>query len=191
MSSGAPKMMKAKRRLRCPDCDNGRLESRLADLTGTRKGESFSIRMRALCCDKCDFKTIAKEHAAQFALRTANAYRKAHGLLTSMEIRDIRSRLKMSQAQFAKFLEVGVASVKRWELGEIQDAAMNRLIHLAVSEAERKHQQWHPWGSFDQLHGRMELQPYEPPATPSGMPHGPPPNTSKSSPLESILQIEC
>jgi hypothetical protein len=44
----------------------------------------------------------------------------------------------MTQRQFADFLPVGIASVKRWEVGEIQDPAMNRLMLLAVAEEERK-----------------------------------------------------
>ena len=104
-------------------------------IEGTRRGESFIIRSEALVCPKCGFKTVPREKAADFSLRVANAYRKAHGLLTSLEIKDLRSRLQMSQKQFADFLQVGVASVKRWEVGEIQDAAMNRLMILAVAEA--------------------------------------------------------
>lgn len=38
----------------------------------------------------------------------------------------------MSQRDFAAFLGVGVASVKRWEVGLIQDEAMDRLIRLAT-----------------------------------------------------------
>jgi transcriptional regulator with XRE-family HTH domain len=58
-----------------------------------------------------------------------------------MEIRDLRTKLGMTQRQFAAFLPVGIASVKRWELGEIQDPAMNRLMVLAVAEEERKREQ--------------------------------------------------
>jgi len=169
--------MKKKRKMLCPECGEGGLTSRLAVLTGSRKGESFPIRMKALCCDTCDFKTVAREDAAQFALRTSNAFRQAHGLLTSMDIKDLRCRLKMSQVQFARFLHVGVASVKRWELGEIQDAAMNRLILLAVEEELRK-RQYGPWGGFEQLEDRMGLQLFSPPDRQpvglAGLPNGPP-----------------
>lgn len=131
-------MTSKKARLRCPECDDAYLQEQLADLVGTRKGEPYTVRMEALVCPKCAFKTVSREHAAEFALRTANAYRERHGLLTSRGIRDLRAKLGMTQRQFADFLPVGIASVKRWEVGEIQDPAMNRLMLLAVAEEERK-----------------------------------------------------
>lgn len=65
--------------IKCPECGKGVLIDKLADLIGSRKGESFKIRMDALVCPKCDFTTVPRERAAQFALKTANAYRQAHG----------------------------------------------------------------------------------------------------------------
>ena len=136
-------------RIQCPECGGGYLQEQMASLAGSRKGESFAIEMEALVCPKCGFKTVPQERAAEFALRTADAYREAHKLLTRTEIRDMRRRLGMTQVQFTKFLDVGEASVKRWELGEIQSPAMNRLMLLAVAEEERKRRHaYRPWGSF-------------------------------------------
>jgi transcriptional regulator with XRE-family HTH domain len=50
--------------------------------------------------------------------------------LTSTEIRANRALLTMTQQQFADHLGTGVASVKRWEAGQIQDKAMDELIRL-------------------------------------------------------------
>jgi DNA-binding XRE family transcriptional regulator len=58
----------------------------------------------------------------------ADEYRAAHGLLTSVEIRSRRKQLGMSQEEFANHVGVGVASVKRWEMGKIQDERSNKLI---------------------------------------------------------------
>lgn len=44
----------------------------------------------------------------------------------------------MSQQQFAEYLEVGPASVKRWELGEIQTPAMDQLVRLKTDVAFAK-----------------------------------------------------
>ena len=165
-------------RIKCPECGKGTLAEKIADLVGSRKGESFPIRMDALVCPKCDFKTVPRECAAQFALRTANAYRKAHNLLTSMQIRDLRCTLKMTQQEFADFLGVGVASVKRWELGEIQDVAMDNLMRLAVAAKRRRRKAaYRPWGGFDQLGEKMALEKDDPTRAekgPVGLAHGPP-----------------
>jgi putative zinc finger/helix-turn-helix YgiT family protein len=173
-----------KKRIQCPECGDGYLQQRIASLTGSRKGESFTVDMEALVCPKCAFKTVPRERAAQFALRTANAYRKAHGLLTSLEIKDLRGRLRMTQKQFNEFLHVGEASVKRWELGEIQSPAMDRLIRLSVAEEERYHRpEYGQWGSFAQYIRENEsttqdestAQNTEPQYTGvAGLPNGPP-----------------
>ena len=36
----------------------------------------------------------------------------------------------MSQVQFAEFIGIGVATLKRWELGQIQECAMDELVRL-------------------------------------------------------------
>jgi transcriptional regulator with XRE-family HTH domain len=58
--------------------------------------------------------------------KIADAYRRDHDLYTSEEIKAIRG--KITQQQFADALGVGVASVKRWELGLVQDKGNDRLI---------------------------------------------------------------
>ena len=58
----------------------------------------------------------------------ADKYRAAHGLLTSEEIRERRERMGLSQQNFADYLKRGVASVKRWEMGKIQDPAND--VHI-------------------------------------------------------------
>ena len=164
-----------KKRIHCPECSNGYLRQQVASFTGSRKGESFTIDMDALVCPKCGFKTVPRERAAQFSLRTANAYRKAHGLLTSLEIKDLRLVLGMTQKQFTDFLQAGEASVKRSELGEIQSRAMDRLMRLAAAERQGRREQYRPWGGFEQLQDRTALQVYKKPSSGTpGMPHGPP-----------------
>jgi DNA-binding transcriptional regulator YiaG len=64
----------------------------------------------------------------------ADVYRTKHGLLNSNEIRRWRLRLGMSQAAFADYIGVGIASLKRWEMGRIQDASSDELIRLRTDE---------------------------------------------------------
>jgi putative zinc finger/helix-turn-helix YgiT family protein len=122
--------MKKRKKLRCPECERRTLREVVTDLEGSVRGERVQVNAEALTCDYCGFKTIPREKMGQFALRVADAYREKHGLLTSTGIKDHRMDLRMTQAQFANYLGVGVASVKRWELGQIQDAAMNNLMLL-------------------------------------------------------------
>lgn len=119
-----------KNRLKCPECHQGTLETRVTDLQGKVRGENITIASDALVCPTCGFKTIPRAKMGEFALRVADGYRENHGLLTSAQIKDRRADLGMTQQQFANYIGVGVASVKRWELGQIQDEAMNTLILL-------------------------------------------------------------
>ena len=64
-----------------------------------------------------------------------------HGALSfdDKEIRARRMQLGMSQTQFGEYLGTGPASVKRWELGQVQDKAMDELIRLKTDpEAARQ-----------------------------------------------------
>jgi putative zinc finger/helix-turn-helix YgiT family protein len=116
--------------LKCPECDERYLQLAITELTGSTHGESYTITSDALVCPNCGFKTIPVEKMGEFALRVSDAYREKHQLLTSGQIKDRRLDLGMSQQQFASYLGVGSSSVKRWELGQIQDKAMNNLMVL-------------------------------------------------------------
>jgi hypothetical protein len=64
----------------------------------------------------------------EFGRLLADEYRAAHGLLTSDQLKERRLNRGLSQQGFADFLKRGVASVKRWELGKIQDPDNDRHI---------------------------------------------------------------
>lgn len=58
------------------------------------------------------------------------------GVLTPVEVRDIRSRLGMSRQRFADVTRLGVATLARWESGEvIQNAALDTYLRL-ISKPE-------------------------------------------------------
>ena len=74
--------------------------------------------------------TIALDQGDELRRRTADAYRRNHRLLTTEQIKAIRRVMGMSQRQFAEFLRVGEASVKRWETWQVQDASSDELIRM-------------------------------------------------------------
>jgi putative zinc finger/helix-turn-helix YgiT family protein len=115
--------------MHCINCDE-RLARGPVTLSGEYRGEDFSIEMEGVKCLACDYSTIEGRQTAEFSRRLADAYRSRHGLLTSNEVRAARMRVRMSQGEFADYLRVGIASVKRWEAGQVQDAAMDELIRL-------------------------------------------------------------
>lgn len=86
--------------------------------------------MDGVQCDHCGYQTILNSQSGEFTRAVSDAYRIAHGLLTGSEMWELRTRLGLNQVEFADYLGVGRASVKRWEGGQIQDKAMDNLIRL-------------------------------------------------------------
>jgi putative zinc finger/helix-turn-helix YgiT family protein len=112
----------------CIQCGEADLEPKTIQLPGTVRGEGFTVEMEGLECPRCGYKTIEGSKMPEYGRLLADKYRASHGLLTSDEIRQRRKRLGLTQEQFAAYLEVGIASVKRWEMGKIQDPRHNQLI---------------------------------------------------------------
>ncbi len=119
--------------MNCIQCGRANLESKKATLPGKIKGERFEVSMSGLVCPRCGYTTVEGRDMAEYMRLVADAYRSKHGLLTSDEIRERRKALGMNQNQFAKHLGVGVASVKRWELGKVQDRSSDKLIRLQTN----------------------------------------------------------
>jgi putative zinc finger/helix-turn-helix YgiT family protein len=69
---------------------------------------------------------IRTQHLAAIAI-----YRERHGLLTAAEIRALRVRHRLTQAQLAKLLGLGTNTLSRWEAGRnAQSASMDILLRL-------------------------------------------------------------
>jgi putative zinc finger/helix-turn-helix YgiT family protein len=109
------------------------LEKKVTTMEGEYAGEPYRVPAEAMVCPKCGYATLHASQIDAFSTAVADAYRKRHGLLTSSEIRKIRGGLGMSQEEFAAYLNVGVASVKRWELGKVQEKSMDDLVRIKCS----------------------------------------------------------
>jgi putative zinc finger/helix-turn-helix YgiT family protein len=123
----------------CFECGTGILIEGQVQIEGTRSGEVFRISMDGLRCDRCGFQAVDSTQSALFTQLLSDAYRRKHGLMTGEEIRDRRNRLKMTQQEFADYIGVGVASVKRWENGQVQEKGLDELLRLKTDpEAARQ-----------------------------------------------------
>jgi HTH-type transcriptional regulator/antitoxin MqsA len=124
--------------MNCLECANGKMELSTVCLVGERSGESFRVKLQGFRCPQCGFETVDSDQSAEFTRLVSDAYRTAHGLLTGREICSRRAQLGMTQLAFAEYLGTGVASVKRWETGKVQEKAMDELIRLKTDlEAAR------------------------------------------------------
>jgi len=150
--------------MNCLRCGRANLREHRASLRGEFHGEQFVVSMDGLVCPKCGYATVAGDKMAEYMRLVADAYRSAHGLLTSVEIRKHRSRMGMSQIEFADYLGVGVASLKRWEMGKVQDPSSDQLIRLKTDEeaamrnVERLRETANPWKKVNRLRLHAILQ---------------------------------
>jgi putative zinc finger/helix-turn-helix YgiT family protein len=95
-------------------------------------GEEIAVPAAAhLRCPKCDEVLLRFQDAKRLGEDAIAIYRKKHGLLSAGEIRAIRERFGLTQAQLARLLRLGANTVSRWESGRnVQTAAMDILLRL-------------------------------------------------------------
>lgn len=97
-------------------------------ITQTFRGEELKVLTPVMVCCECGFQFLGTGQLDEMRRRTADTYRKKHNLLTSAEIVNRRKALGETQEEFAKRLNVGVASIKRWETWLVQDKRSDELI---------------------------------------------------------------
>lgn len=126
------------------------------------RGEHVQVEVIAPHCSQCGRVVLTARGRRMYSRAAADAYRGRHELLQARQIDQMRKSLGMTWKQFAEYVGVGVATLKRWMRGEIQTAALDSLVRLKAdpSYAQR---------ALDELLGRLmadaSLQTVEP-ATP-------------------------
>jgi putative zinc finger/helix-turn-helix YgiT family protein len=114
----------------CPSC--GMLMTEARDrLTYPVNGEDIKVAASHLRCANCHEVVLRLEDARRLRADAIAAYRKKYRLLSADEIRAVRERHGLTQAQLAKLLHLGLNTVSRWEAGRnVQTGAMDVLIRL-------------------------------------------------------------
>ncbi len=117
----------------CPSCQ-GRVAQVDVKKQAQFKGVDFTYTAMLHKCRDCGLELADIEEAATMQERLTDAYRQAVGLLSSDEIRHLRQEKSLSQQALAEALEVGIASIKRWENGVIQSKSMDNLLRTLLQE---------------------------------------------------------
>jgi len=115
----------------CPTC--GTMMRRTQEvLTSSVNGEEFRVpNIPHLRCPKCGEGLFSLQEAEALRLGAFDIYRRTHGLLSADEIRAIRERYGLTQAELARLLRLGGNTVSRWEAGRnVQTGAMDVLLCL-------------------------------------------------------------
>jgi putative zinc finger/helix-turn-helix YgiT family protein len=95
-------------------------------------GEEIAVPSSAhLSCPRCGEILLRVQDAKRLGEDAIARYRKKHNLLSADEIRRIRERFELTQAELARLLRLGANTVSRWESGRnVQTGAMDVLLRL-------------------------------------------------------------
>ena len=124
--------------MECPLCDKiHEIEERKRIATTIIKGEVVDYEENYYFCqysdeDENEF-TVGRMEDRNL-LNARNEYRRCHGLLTSDEIIEIRESYGLSQADFARLLGWGEATISRYESKAIQDDAYDNMLRIVKND---------------------------------------------------------
>ena len=95
-------------------------------------GEKIAVPSAShLRCPRCGEIVLRFQEAKRLHEDACEIYRRRHGLLSADELRAIRRRFDLTQANLARLLRLGANTVSRWESGRnVQTAAMDVLLRL-------------------------------------------------------------
>lgn len=91
-------------------------------------GEAIEIDAQVMVCAECGEELFNEELDSLTLINAYNEYRRRHKLLLPEEIRKIREQYSLSQRSFAKLLNWGDKTIRRYENGAIQDRVHNSLL---------------------------------------------------------------
>ena len=116
----------------CPSCEKESATKIVEQYeTLTVKGQEITLKVKVRICEECGEEIIDKELDNASLKEFYDEYKKLNNLLTTAEIKDVRTQWGLSQSQFAILLGMGEKTITRYENGNIQDETHDNLIRLA------------------------------------------------------------
>lgn len=117
----------------CPK-GHGSMERQTNLKSTTFRGVDLEVAVKEHVCPECGLTAADIAATADVQHQIAEGYRKKMGLLTGTTIRNLRQAKGLTQEGLADLIEVGVASIKRWEKANIQSASMDRLLRTYLMD---------------------------------------------------------
>lgn len=121
--------------MKCIKCDNTTFIEQNVRFKPEIKDQVVEVILSCKVCTNCKNPLIDTQQMNVLRRAAADKYRELNQLLTSSQIITYREEIGMSQAAFARYLNVGEASIKRWETYYIQDNSQDDHIRLKCDEA--------------------------------------------------------
>jgi len=100
-------------------------------------GRKTSVEVEGYRCASCGEVYFTPDQADTAQRLAASVLRKKEGLLAPEDIRAIRKRLGLTQADLERLLGVGPKTVVRWERGTVfQSSSVDRLLRVVAELPE-------------------------------------------------------
>jgi putative zinc finger/helix-turn-helix YgiT family protein len=116
--------------MKCIKCGHQMQTVKALAMDAEVRGEEVLVHVDAMQCRHCQRTLLDRKGRRAYARAAADAYRQRHKLLTTADFLEMRQNLGMTWKQFADYVPVGVATLKRWLGGEIQSPPMDMLVRL-------------------------------------------------------------
>ena len=117
--------------MNCPN-GHGKMVIRNRKKKITFRCVDISVPSEQYVCPVCDLEASTVDQTASVQKEISDEYRKAVNLLTGRQIVEKRKNLTLTQEDLAKKMNVGIASIKRWEGGTIQSKSMDHALRIAL-----------------------------------------------------------
>ena len=117
---------------KCPICGAGSLKKEVKTETFTYKGESKDIpNYITWSCAECGEAILDNESLKASGKMLKDFQREVDGLLTGQQIKNVRTKLGLTQTQLAHIIGGGLKSVARYEAGQVsQSKGMDNLLRI-------------------------------------------------------------
>lgn len=122
--------------LNCPK-GHGPMVQKKVNKQKTFKGVDIAYMADVFVCAQCGLEAGSVQSAGDVQRAIAEAYRTKAGLLTGQEIRSLREARGLTQRQLAEVMNIGIASIKRWETGMIQTKSMDHALRMQLQRGIR------------------------------------------------------
>ena len=116
--------------MKCLQCDGTDFAAQKTRLSSMVKNQLVEVIIPCDVCKNCHAPLMNNGQMNLLRKAASDKYRQDHGLLTSDQIVRFRKSMHLSQPAFANHLNVGEASIRRWESYYIQDASQDDHIRI-------------------------------------------------------------
>ncbi len=117
--------------MKCPVCGKGQLKRETRSMPFSYRGATIEVDQPGDWCEACGEGVLSAADMAATVKTRHDAIARSEGLLTADEIRRIRTKLELSQAEAGEHFGGGVNAFSRYERGEtMQLRALDQLLRL-------------------------------------------------------------